>query len=189
MAPARQKIRGIETALGDWRFLEKALGRDGVQALEIDAAGPEIAGVANDLLHAAAPEFSITFETLREKKDGSGEMMEVLDLLVYHDGIEQDIASVSGGEEALIDEAIRLACAAHCARKSGTRWKILVRDEPTGSLDAESARLYPPMLRRVMEIGAFERCLFISHQAEAFEAADVLLHVADGRIGVRKEAA
>ena len=193
LAGQRQEIHALETQLGDLRFLEKALGRDGVQALILSEAGPEIAETANELLRAAAPEFSISFETLRayKTKGREDEEQEVFDIKVYHDGQEQDIDSVSGGEEAIIDEAIRLSAAIHCARKSGTPWKLIVRDEPTGSLDPESAAMYPPMLRRAMELGGFEKCLFISHQPDAYEQADVQVHVEDGQLSVvtRKEAA
>lgn len=189
----RQGIHALETQLGDLRFLEKALGRDGVQALILSEAGPEIAETANELLRSAAPEFSISFETLRayKTKGREDEEQEVFDIKVYHDGQEQDIDSVSGGEEAIIDEAIRLSAAIHCARKSGTPWKLIVRDEPTGSLDPESAAMYPPMLRRAMELGGFEKCIFISHQPDAYEQADVQVHVDDGQLSVvtRKEAA
>ena len=44
----RQKERD---AVDEWTLLADGLGRDGIQAAEIDAAGPELTALINDPLH------------------------------------------------------------------------------------------------------------------------------------------
>ena len=49
-----------------WVLLERALGREGIQALEIDAAGPEVSQTCNELLQACyGPRFRVELRTIR----------------------------------------------------------------------------------------------------------------------------
>lgn len=173
-----------ETSLAQsWSLLATAFGRDGIQALEIDAAGPEVARLTNDLLEACyGARFSVAFETLREKK--SGGYSESFDVRVY-DGAEQRLAEdLSGGERVILSEAIGLALAIFNARKSGVRWETLWRDETAGALDPEHAQRYVAMLRRARSLGGFYQVIYVAHQPEVSEAADALIVLEDGRARV-----
>jgi exonuclease SbcC len=181
----RRAIQAHETGLGDWNLLATALGRDGVQALEIDAAGPEVARLTNELLAACyGPRFSLTFETLREKKSSPGEYSEAFDVRVYDGGAERQVEALSGGERVIVGEALGLAIAIFNARKSGIRYRTMWRDETAGALDPDNASAYVSMLRRARELGGFAQVLFVSHQKEVQEAADVRLLVEGGRVSV-----
>lgn len=181
----RTALRGAEQELGDWNLLAQALGKDGVQALEVDAAGPEVAALTNELLESCyGPRFSISFETLREKKSARGEFSEVFEIRVY-DGVEQrTVEDLSGGEKVIVGEAINLALAVFNARKSGVRWQTLFRDETAGALDPENAGRYVAMLRRALELGGFTQCVFVAHLPEVWEQADARVHFDDGAVRV-----
>ena len=189
----RDRVAGFERELGDWSLLERGLGKDGAQALEIDAAGPEVARITNELLASCyGPRFSIAFETLREKKSAKGEYSESFDVKVFDAGAERPVEALSGGEKVVVGEAIGLAIAIVNARKSGIRWETLWRDETAGALDPENADRYVLMLRRARELGGFAQVIFVSHSPEVWEAADVRLVVAGGRVtveGARRAAA
>ncbi|KKK65151.1 hypothetical protein LCGC14_2977030, partial [marine sediment metagenome] len=190
LEPLRADLRTRETSLGTWNLLEEALGKNGIQAMEIDAAGPEVARIANELLESCyGPRFSIQFETLREKKSKAGEFSEAFDIHIFDNGIPKLVEVLSGGEKTIVGEAVGLALAIYNARKSGVRWKTLFRDETTGALDPDNANQYVLMLRRAMALGSFDQCVFVAHLPQVYEAADVRLYVADGRISTRKEAA
>jgi exonuclease SbcC len=183
METVRGRVVQLETEVGDWKVLERALGPEGVQALEIDAAGPEVAALTNDLLSTfPGRRFSITLETLREKKSAAGEFIEVFDVKVYDGGHERPIEALSGGERVVVGEALGLAIAIFNARKSGIQWRTLFRDETAGALDPENAQAYVEMLRRALELGGFEQVLFVSHSFDVWQRADARLHVQDGRI-------
>ena len=172
-----------QLAVGDWSLLEKALGKDGVQALEIDAAGPEVARLCNDLLEACyGPRFAVSFETLREKRSARGEFSEAFEVRVYDGGTERSVEALSGGERVIVGEAIGLALAIFNSRKSGIRWASLFRDETAGALDSENAAAYVDLLRRALALGGFAQVLFVSHSPEVFERADSRLIVADGQV-------
>ena len=165
----------------DWAMLEKALGREGVQALEIDAAGPEVAGLTNELLAACyGTRFSLTLETLAQKRDGG--MKEVFDIRVFDGGSERAVEALSGGEKVVIGEALGLALAIFNARKNNVRWETLWRDETAGALDPVNAQAYVEMLRKAREVGGFHQIIFVAHQPEVWESADAVIKIADGRV-------
>lgn len=171
---------------GEWATLEKALGRDGIQALEIDAAGPTLSGLANDLLRETfGPRFEVSFVTQVPKADGKGQK-EVFDLIVMdHDrGREGAVEGLSGGEKVVISEAVSLALAIYSGRTSGRRFETLWRDETAGQLDPENARRYVRMLRAALEIGNFFQIVFIAQQKDVWEAADSVVWTDGGKVEV-----
>lgn len=167
-----------------FRLLERALGRDGVQALEIDAAAPRVSDLANDLLRASyGPRFTVELQTIRPA-EGNRKQREVFDVIV-HDGERpggpRAIESYSGGEAVLLDEALKLALALFNAERHGVQVATLWRDECDGKLDGENARRYPPMLRRAMQVGGFRNVFYVSHRDEVIAQADAVVHVAGGK--------
>lgn len=174
---AEQQRAALEDLLlsgSDWLILERAFGREGIQALEIDAAGPEVASITNELLQGCyGSRFGVGFETLREKKSSRGEFTEVFDVKVYDEGRERAVESLSGGERVVVGEALGLAFAIFNARKSDVRWRTLFRDETAGALDPRNAEAYTTMLRKALVVGGFSQCIFVSHQDHVWERADV----------------
>jgi hypothetical protein len=72
LAQIEARIAEADRDLGDWRYLERACGRDGIQALELDAMGPSIAETANSLLDAAyGTRFRVEIRTTRMAGRGS----------------------------------------------------------------------------------------------------------------------
>lgn len=170
----------------DLVVLEEAVGPNGAPALLVDAAGPEVASHVNELL--ATPwggRFSIRFDTLRQLV--SGEFSEDFVIKVFDAGRERDAEDLSGGERAVLSEAIGLGVARFNADRSGIRWDTLVRDETAGALDAKSAIEYVAMLRRARQLGEFHQLLFVTHSREVWEAADERVWFHGGRVHVGGE--
>ena len=182
-AEARQATEAALEHLGDWRLLAEAAGKDGVQALEIAAAAPEISGIANELLQACyGPRFSLTLETLAAKR--SGGMREAFDLIVYDGKHPRNAANLSGGERVIVEMALRLSLAIFNAKKNSIRYRTMWLDEMASALDPENAAAFMLMLRRAMALGSFHQVIFVAHLPAVFEAADVRLYVADGAVRV-----
>lgn len=199
LARAEQALATAEQALGeltaveagvaataadvdDWRHLQQALGRNGVQALEIDAAGPEVSDLCNELLHACyGSRFSVSLETTALKADGKG-TKEVFDLRVIDTerGVEGSADQLSGGEKVLVSEALALAIAIYNARRSSVPMLDLFRDEVAGALSHGNSFRYVEMLRRALDMGGFHRCWFVAHQPHLWELADSILLFEDG---------
>lgn len=173
--------------LGEWRILERALGRDGIQAMLIDAAGPELSALTNDLLHSCfSDRFEVRFVTQLPKADGKSSK-EVFDLQVidHERGREGSVESLSGGEKVIISEAVSLALAIFVGRSSGRRFLTLFRDETSSALDEQNAPRYISMLRKAKEIGGFWQVVFVAHQSSTWSMADAVLWLEDGRVEVR----
>jgi exonuclease SbcC len=160
------------TEITDWRRLEKGLGRDGVQSLLIDQAGPAVSGLCNELLSACFnSRFSISLVTQEPTADGK-KMKEVFEVRIFDARAGMRIDKGSGGQMRVIGKAFRLAIAIWNVQQSGRELRTLWEDEATDGLDAESKAQYVPMLRRAREIGKFRQVLFIAHDEAVWSQAD-----------------
>ena len=183
VAGATEALARIREELGDWTHLAKALGPDGVQALEIDAAGPTVTQYANRLLaECYGPRFQLALETTAETKDGR--QKEVFEARILDAEAERNGGTGSGGEMVILDEAVRLAVAIFNAEQSNVRLETLFRDETAGALSPENADAYVAMLRAAMQLGRFHQCYFIAHQPAVWEQADRRIVVRDGQVTV-----
>lgn len=184
---ARDAMRTADEAHEDAAMLAQALGRDGVQAMELDAVGPAVSATATEILQVVyGPRFAVQLVT-QVKKAGAagrrGETKEVFDVRVLDTerGTDGPAERLSGGEQVVVSEALKLALAIFAAQSGAARLKTLIRDESDGALDAERALNYPAMLRRAQVLGGFERVLLVSHRPDNVTACDAVLDVRDGQ--------
>jgi exonuclease SbcC len=81
-----------------WQQLVKAFGKDGIPALIIENAVPELERIANDILsQMSGGKNFLRFETQKELKSLSG-MAETLDIIVGDWAGERIYETYSGGE-------------------------------------------------------------------------------------------
>lgn len=180
------EIDRLHPELSDWALLGEDLGRSGLQALLIDAAGPELTALVNDLLSSCyGTRFSVSIDTTRAVDNGKREK-ETCDINVIDtkNGRESRIETYSGGEKCLLGECISLALAMLVIRRTGTKAPTLVRDETAAALDEEKAAAYISILRRAAEIVGASRVFFVSHQPGTAALADARLEIADGKVSV-----
>ncbi|MDR1425208.1 MAG: DNA repair protein, partial [Azoarcus sp.] len=170
------RIAHVENALGDWNLLVKCLGHDGLIALAIDAAGPALAGLANDLL-LACHGARFTVSLLTQVETGKGEQREGFDILV-HDGASgqsKRIGQMSGGEQIWVNECLLRAVALYLARHAGRQYGTLFSDEVDGALDPARKRMFMTMKREVLKLGGYAREIFISQTPELTALADAVI--------------
>ncbi len=136
----RADLKALNREKANFLLLEKAFGRDGVQALMMEEALPQMEMQANDILgRLSSGSMSVRFETEREYKDKKrDDKMQVLDILINDgEGVQRPYDLFSGGEAFRINFAIRLALSKVLAQRAGARLQMLVIDEGFGSQDAE----------------------------------------------------
>lgn len=182
LAALRAELLVLDADLADWTRLSEDLGRDGLQAAEIDAAGPELTELVNDLLRTCVgPRWTVTVDTQKLSADGKktleGLEVRVLDV---ERGREAPAETLSGGELVLVGEAVSLAITMLACRRAGVRGATLIRDESGAALDPGAARSYVAMLRRACELAGARQCLFVSHAQEVVEMADARIVLTDG---------
>lgn len=183
-----QRIGLVQQELLIWQTFVQCFGRDGLPTLEIDAAGPTISNLVNDLLSACfGTRFTLEFVTQEPKADGKG-FKESFELKVFDNaegGEARDIADLSGGERVIVEEALRAAIALYVNARNVSPLRTIFRDETTGSLDDENAIRYVQMLRRMQQLGGIAHVIFVSHNPDVTALADAQVHVKDGRLSVQ----
>jgi exonuclease SbcC len=183
LAKAEAEHAAIETDVTGWERLAFALGRDGIQAFELDAVGPEISDIATEMLRGLfGDRFEVSIATQISTK--SGTQKEAFEVLVgdHRRGIRDTAAVLSGGEKAIVSEALSLALAVVAARRAGIVYETMFRDETAGALDPERARLYVRMLRQAMDIIGCKQLVFVAQQPEVWQMADHVIRVEGGRL-------
>jgi exonuclease SbcC len=153
-----------------YQTLVKAFSRDGIPALIIENAVPELERIANDILgQMSGGKNYLKFETQKELKSRSG-MAETLNIIVGDWAGERIYETYSGGEQLRIDFAIRFALAELLARRAGSKVDWLTIDEGFGS---QSDEFLPMVIDAVKQVASrFGVVLVISHVKavqEAFE--------------------
>ena len=156
--------------IANLKQLERAFGKDGVPALLIEQALPEIEETTNDLLtRLTNGRMSFSFMTQREYKDTSREdLKETLDIVISDSVGERDYEMFSGGEAFRVNFSIRLALSQVLARRAGARLQTLVIDEGFGSQDAQGRQRLVEAINLVRD--DFEKILVITHLEELKEA-------------------
>ncbi|MDC6177110.1 AAA family ATPase [Ralstonia solanacearum] len=174
----QRKAERISDEMSSWKLLGKALGNDGVIALSIDDAGPEITKKVNDLLMACyGPRFTIGIHTQTELTNG--ERREGFEIRVHDAQADSDkeFAVMSGGQKVWINECLTRGIALYRAQGAGTGFQTLFTDEADGPLDPERKREFMKMKREVLRLGGYEREFFISQTPDLVDEADAVIDV------------
>lgn len=167
-----------------YQTLIKAFGRDGIPALIIENAVPQLERIANEILgQMSKGKHYVRFETQRELKSRAG-VSETLDILIGDWAAERPYETFSGGEQLRIDYAIRFALAELLAQRAGSKVEWLTIDEGLGSQDAEHRSLVLESIKSVAS--RFKRVLVITHIEDAQAAFDQVIRFdnADGGVEV-----
>jgi exonuclease SbcC len=156
--------------VGQYRLLDKAFGKDGVPALLIEQALPEIETRANELLDRLSEgNMSVRFVTQSAFKDKKrADLKETLDIMISDGAGTRDYELYSGGEAFRVNFAIRLALSELLAKRAGARLQTLVVDEGFGSQDAQGRQHLIEAINLVKQ--DFAKVLVISHIDELKEA-------------------
>jgi exonuclease SbcC len=156
--------------VSQYKLLDRAFGKDGVPALLIEQALPEIETRANELLDRLSEgNMSVRFVTQAAFKDKRREdLRETLDILISDGSGTRDYELYSGGEAFRVNFAIRLALSELLAKRAGARLQTLVIDEGFGSQDAQGRQHLIEAINMVKE--DFAKVLVISHIDELKEA-------------------
>lgn len=178
----RLELEGQQNTLHDeaaiYKELIDAFGKNGVPALMIDAAIPELEEQTNRLLFRMTNgRMNIRFDTQRTNK--GGETVETLDILISDELGQRIYDLYSGGEGFRINFALRIALSQFLAHRAGARLQTLVIDEGFGSQDAEGRERIVEAINAVKD--DFDLILIVTHIEE-------LIDMFPARIEVKKTA-
>lgn len=173
----------LEERRADAALLAEALGTTGVQALEIDAAGPALTATMNTLLHHAYGA-RFTAEIVTTKKRRNLEETEILVTDTLTGGGRRDVRTYSGGERVPLATAAFLSLAIYLCRSRGLSAPTLILDEPGSGLDEHHVEQWLGMLRAAATMAGASKTIVITHDPRLIDAADRVVRVAGGRVTV-----
>ncbi len=166
----RKKAQQLDTAVAEasvYSELAESFGRNGVQALLIELAIPELEVEANRLLARMTDNrMHVKFETQRETKTRGP--VETLDINIADELGTRPYEMFSGGEAFRINFAIRISLSKLLARRAGAPLPTLIIDEGFGTQDAAGMEKLREAITSIQD--DFEKILVITHIDEFREA-------------------
>jgi len=176
----KQAILVLQESIYDYQAISAATGKDGIQALLIEDAIPEIEHEANSLLSRLTNnQAQVFFESLRDLKKGGSK--ETLDIKISDAAGIRPYEMFSGGEAFRIDFAIRIAISKLLARRAGTSLQTLIIDEGFGSQDEEGLALIMDALYKIQD--DFSKIIIVSHLPSMKDQFPVHLFIQKGPNG------
>jgi len=153
----------LANQVAQYRQLERAFGKDGVPALLIEQALPQIETKANEILdRLTMGDMSVRFVTQAAYKDKRrDDLRETLEIQISDSTGIRDYEMFSGGEAFRVNFAIRLALSEILSQRAGARLQTLVIDEGFGSQDAQGRQRLVEAISLVR--GDFAKILVITH--------------------------
>ncbi len=179
----REEKEKLQVQIADYRTLERAFGKDGVPALLIEQALPQIEARANEILDRLSNgQLSLRFVTQTEYKDKKrADRRETLEIQIGDSNGIRPYEMYSGGEAFRVNFALRLALAQVLAQRRGARLQTLIIDEGFGSQDGQGRQRLIEAINLVRP--EFAKILVITHIDELKDAFPVRIEVEKGARG------
>ena len=163
VATTKKQLDDLDRQTNHFQQLALAFGKNGIQALLIEEAIPEIEQEANHLLAKLTDnQAQIFIESLKDLK--SGGVKETLDIHIADAAGIRPYELFSGGEAFRVDFALRIAIAKLLARRAGTALQTLIIDEGFGSQDEDGLANIMDALYAIQQ--DFAKIIIVSHLPE-----------------------
>ncbi len=140
--------------------LKLAFGKNGIPAMIIETAIPELESAANRLLTRMTDgRMNLQISTQRDKQTGG--VAETLDIQIADELGTRQYQMFSGGEAFRIDFALRVALSQFLARRAGAHLRTLFIDEGFGTQDEDGRNKLIEAITAIQE--DFDMILVITH--------------------------
>ncbi len=159
----RQEVRRLTDEKAIYDELAVAFGKNGIQALIINEAIPQLQQDANELLaRLTENRMSLKLQLQDGRKDGrTGLVSRELDIKIADEVGTRSYETFSGGEAFRINFALRIALSRLLARRSGAPLPTLFIDEGFGSQDAMGQERIKEAIQSIQD--DFQKVIVITH--------------------------
>ncbi|MBD2037932.1 SMC family ATPase [Leptolyngbya sp. FACHB-321] len=181
------QLQAVQRQQRIYQELAQAFGKNGIQALMIENALPQLEAETNQILsRLSANQLHIQFVTQRSNRRDQvrqakaskarntlqqSKLIETLDILIADAHGTRPYETYSGGEAFRVNFAIRLALARLLAHRSGTALQMLIVDEGFGTQDAEGCdRLIAAINAIAPDFACILTVTHVPHFKEAFQS-------------------
>ena len=173
----QEQRRNLLDERGIYDELALAFGKNGVQALIIETAIPQLQSDANQILgRLTENRMFLKLQLDKGRRDSrTGLQSEELDIKIGDEVGTRSYETFSGGEAFRINFALRIALSKLLARRSGAPLPILFIDEGFGSQDREGQERLTEAIQSVQ--GDFDKIIVITHIEQIKEAFPVRIEV------------
>ncbi len=169
---ARLAIRRQDRAVYD--ELKLAFGKNGIPAMIIETAIPELEASSNRLLSRMTDgRMSLMLNTQREKITGG--VAETLDIQIADELGTRAYEMFSGGEAFRVNFALRVALSQLLARRAGAQLRTLFIDEGFGTQDEEGRNKLVEAITAIQD--DFDLILVITHIDELRDSFPVHVQI------------
>ena len=175
---AQEERRGrLIDEKGVYDELAVAFGKNGIQALVIESAIPQLQNDANELLvRLTENRMSLKLELNEGRLDRrAGIRAEELEIKIADEVGTRSYETFSGGEAFRVNFALRIALSKLLARRSGAPLPILFIDEGFGSQDTAGQERLTQAIKSIED--DFQKIIVITHVEQIKEAFPVRIEV------------
>ena len=170
-----QEHRKLARDKGIYDELTVAFGKNGIQALVIESAIPQLQDDANEILGR------VTENRMHLNLELDESTSEQLEIRIADELGTRDYLTFSGGEAFRINFALRIALSRLLARRSGAPLPVLFIDEGFGSQDRSGQERLTEAIQSIQD--EFEKIIVITHIDQMKEAFPVRIEVSKGERG------
>ena len=183
LAVKEQSVRRLTGDKGVYDELSAAFGKNGIQALIIETAMPQLQEDANELLgRLTENRLVLKLQVEEGRRDNrSGRPSEELQILISDELGTRSYETFSGGEAFRIDFALRIALSKLLARRSGAPLPTLFIDEGFGTQDASGQERLKEVIHSIQD--DFEKIIAITHVDQVKESFPVRIEVTKTEMG------
>ena len=177
MRQHEQERLGLKEEGSVYDELAVAFGKNGIQALIIETAIPQLEADANKLLSRLTENRMFLKLQLQEGRRDSrtGLPSEEMDIKIADEVGTRSYETFSGGEAFRINFALRIALSKLLARRSGAPLPILFIDEGFGSQDTAGQERLTEAIQSIQD--DFDKIIVITHIEQIKEAFSVRIEV------------
>lgn len=171
------ELNALEEKKAAYTHVQTAFSKTGIPLIELESAIPEIASMANDILHQSyGDRFTISFETVRQ---GTRKAVDDLNVVVYdsQQGISKYLDMVCSGEEVWIKQALFYAFSIVRMNRTGFSFMTRFIDESDSSLDTSSRVKYLGMIEAAHRLAGARLSILITHSQEIKDVAEQVIEI------------
>ena len=162
LAASQEFLEQAREGQGIYQELVGAFGRQGIQAMLIETVVPRLEEEANLLLGRMTDNrMHVKLETQRERRSGSGEPIETLEINVSDELGARNYEMYSGGEAFRVNLALRIALSRVLSQRTGAPLPTLFIDEGFGSQDASGRERILDVISAIED--DFDKIIVITH--------------------------
>ena len=174
--------RGLADEKAVYDELATAFGKNGVQALIIETAIPQLEVDSNEvLMRLTENRMNLKLQLQKGRRDRRGQPSEELDIRIADEVGTRSYETFSGGEAFRINFALRIALSRLLARRAGAPLPTLLVDEGFGSQDSAGQERLVEAIRSIQD--DFEKIIVITHVEQIKEAFPVRIEVTKTEMG------